>query len=396
MGDTQITSSNKVARDKRIRRLALLFLVLFASVTLAIMCARYFAAQMVADINRAPPLVQIRKQAKLLLAQRSDNVIADDYLGLVLPPNLEQQVETYDFEFERITDDNGFVNRGTWPSKADFVFLGDSLIMAEGVGLANGFVEQINESLDGKATVNLGSPGAGLERQFRIFEKFGAELSPSLVVACFVVSSDLTNDTQFLEWLEEPLGLTCNRFRLSDARRKDARSKKNIMRRIEGHVLYHWAMSVIEPRLWADLEIQHRAEIADGAVVLFNRETVKFAKRAFDGSEIEFENFRASLDRLSSAVRDSGAELAFVLIPSKEELFAENVIARQDSATAIVENELSSRGIHFLNLYPILLDAATERSPYFQRDPHLNSFGNRVIAETFVQWLREYPSSTGP
>ena len=170
-----------MSKNRSKKRLIILATALLATMAVTLLGAKYFAAWMTADPNRSPPVVQIRIQAKLLLAQRKDNVIPDANVGFVLPPNLDQQVQTLDFEFRRVTDENGFVNPGEWPDRTDTVFLGDSLIMAEGVGLENGFVALIDEALADRAVLNLGTPGAGLERQYRIFEKFAADLRPRLV-----------------------------------------------------------------------------------------------------------------------------------------------------------------------------------------------------------------------
>ena len=381
-----VSSTNplKTMRKSRLLLLAALFLV---ALIVAYQSAKYFAARMIDDPDLAPPLVQIRSQAKQLSEQRLDDVIPDADVGFVLPPNLNQQVRTYDFEFQRVTDEFGFVNRGAWPDQADVVFLGDSLIMAEGVGLENGFVALIGDSFSDKTILNLGNPGAGLERQYRIFDKFATDLDPRLVVACFYISSDLTNDTHFLEWLEKPLDLSYNRFRLSYSRRKNQGSRGTLLWRMRNHILYEWALSFIEPRLWGEREIEHRRRMPDGEDLLFNRETVKFARKSFDGNEVEFENFYASLDRLQMAAENLNTSLVFMLLPSKEEIFAEDVVVRHDSAVGVLKEELDRRGIAYLDLYPLLQDAGRRRTPFFVRDAHMNGHGNKVVADAFTRWV---------
>jgi len=380
----------------RRKKLLLLVAILVVSLAALLLVVKYVGQQIKDDPDRAPPIVQIRNQAKKLIGQRRNAIVADSYVGYTLLPNVVQLVQTDDFDFRRITDARGFPNSGNWPDSADIVFLGDSLIMAEGVGLDNGLVGLVDRSFANKRIVNLGNPGAGLERQFRIYEKYGKDLNPRLVVAVFFVSSDLLNDTHFFDWLDAPEGLTYNEFRLSYSRRNNPRSDKSFLQRLQGHVLYHWAVSVVEPRLWGELAVEHRATMPDGAELLFNRETVMFAKTAFDGSEREFTNFRTSLNRLVASVDASDADLLVVLLPSKEELFAGDLAQRGDSAVAVATIELESREIHYLDLYPVLRDAASSRTPYFRRDPHLNDFGNRVVAEAIAQWLEANGSGAGP
>jgi acetyltransferase AlgX (SGNH hydrolase-like protein) len=368
------------------KRLIVWMTMVLVAMAAGLLAARYFAHWMMADPHRSPPLVQIREQGKLLLAQRTDNVIPDTDVGFVLPPNLDQRVQTLDFEFQRVTDENGFVNSVGWPDQADIVFLGDSLIMAEGVGLEYGFASRVDEALVDQSVLNLGSPGAGLERQYRIFDKFANDLQPRLVVACFYIASDLTNDMHFLSWLEDSLDTNYNKFRLSYSRRAARGSRGTLQWRLRNHILSDWALSIIEPGLWGDREILHRRSMPDGSELFFSRDMVKFSKRAFDGSELEFENLYESLDRLQESIRNVDADLVFMLLPSKEEIFAVNDIARQDSAAGVLKEELDRRGIPYLDLYPILQEAGRQHTPFFTRDAHMNVYGNKVVAEAFTRW----------
>jgi lysophospholipase L1-like esterase len=374
--------------NKFLARKRLIFWIIMLLVTMAagLLAARYFAHWMMADPHRSPPLIQIRAQGKLLLAQRTDNVIPDADVGFVLPPNLDQQVQTLDFEFRRVTDEHGFVNPVDWPDQIDIVFLGDSLIMAEGVGLQTGFASLVDEALVEETVLNLGSPGAGLERQYRIFDKFAADLQPRLVVACFYISSDLTNDTHFLSWLEDPLEMTYNKYRLSFSRRAAGASRGTLQWRLRNHILSNWVLSVVEPHLWGEHEILHRRSMPDGSELFFSRDMVKFSKRAFDGSEAELDKLYESLDRLQASVRNVDAKLVFMLLPSKEEIFAVDDIARHNSAAGVLRKELDQRGIPYLDLYPLLQEAGRQHTPFFTRDAHLNARGNKIVADAFIPW----------
>lgn len=370
------------------KRIVATVAALGAGVLIAIPVAKEYAAGLANDPDRAPPQVQIRIQAKKLLEKRSAIVIADDDIGFRLPPGLDQPVETYDFEFRRQTDSRGFPNHGEWPERADIVFLGDSLIAGEGVGIDAAFVTLIGNTLSDTSAINLGMPGAGLERQYRILQKFGAELKPRLVVACFYVASDLTNDTHFLEWLEDPEGKDYNAFRLSYSRRKAERPRHKLIRRLQSHVYYDLALSIVEPRLWGARQIIHRKNMPDGTQVLFSRNMVQFARQDFAGSEPEFENFRASLDRLQQAADAIDADLAFVVMPSKEELFAVGDVVERGNAAVVITRELEQRGIPFLDLYPVLEEVGEHSTVFYGRDAHLNRLGNEVVANAFVEWVR--------
>lgn len=377
------------AKKKLKRRTIGIAIVLILATATAMPLVREHAAKLLKDPERAPPQTQIANQTKKLLEKRSKVVIPDDEIGFRLPPGLNQLVETYDFEFRRQTDSHGFPNRGEWPEQTDLVFLGDSLIVGEGVGIGGAFVTLIDDAMHGMSAMNLGMPGAGLERQYRIFDKYGIGLEPRLVVACFYVASDLNNDTQFLEWLEDSEGMSYNAYRLSYSRRHEKRSRGSLISRLQGHVYYELARSIIEPRLWGERRLLHRKIMPDETEILFNSKMVKFAKRVFTGSEPEFENFRETLDRLQAAVAKIDSELAFVLMPSKEELFAVDPDRYRGNAVALIAGELEQRDIPVLDLYPVLQSEGRRSTVFFRRDAHLNQRGNEVVARAFLDWLQK-------
>lgn len=109
---------------------------------------------------------------------------------------------------------------------------------------------RIDAMLTGETALNLGNPGAGAERQYRIYSRFGAPLRPRLVVVSLYLASDLENDKHFHAWLVDPQGMDYDRFRLSYRRRIEQPSQSHFSKRLEEHPLYGWAQSLVEPRLW--------------------------------------------------------------------------------------------------------------------------------------------------
>ncbi|MGH8223780.1 MAG: hypothetical protein ACREQZ_12485, partial [Woeseiaceae bacterium] len=212
---------------------------------------------MLREPQRWPPAWQLRHQAK----QMSQPVVADGEIGFLLPADTSVEVETADFTFTRTTGAHGFPNAGPWPDRADILFLGDSLLLGEGVGVENGLVARIDALLADEKVFNLAVPGAGAERQLRIFRRFGAPMAPRLVVASLFLAADLENDRHFHEWLGNPLGMDFNDFRLSHRRRTEAPSR--LKKRLDRHPLYGWALSVAEPWLWGRYRIPHRIDVAE-------------------------------------------------------------------------------------------------------------------------------------
>jgi len=335
-----------------------------------------------ADIERLPPAFQIREQTRQNFS--FFKWIADPELGFVLPPNLKQTVTTSDFTFVRVTDALGFPNGRSWPAHADIVFTGDSLLLGEGVGVDKTFVNLADESLKDQTIVNLGNPGAGLERQRLFFDRYGAPLTPSLVVAALYTASDLGNDRAWYAWRKDPSGMGYNEFRLAYGRRTEPPAGE-LARRFEMRPRYNRVQSVIEPHLWGAYRILHRRRMPDGQEVCFDRKMIK-AAQGIRVDDADFVALSVSLDRFRGQVTAEGAAFAVMLIPSKEEVFAIEQPLPPGSPIQRIKVLLETKGIPYLDLYPVVAASAKQATPYFQRDIHLNLYGNQVVAEAFLDW----------
>lgn len=364
------------------------FLLLAVGFVVAFQAARLVTSEIDKRLLAAPllqpPEWQIRRQA----VQLTEVVEPDDYLGFVLASNREYAIESLDFSFLRATGIRGFPIFGSWPEAAEVVFLGDSLLLGAGVGAERSFVAQLDRAWRDKRVVNLGNPGAGPERQLRIFERFGLGLKPSLVVACLYLAADLENDTHFHAWLTDSLGMEYNEFRLSYQRRTDLRPKDALSRRLERRPLFGWAQSMIEPHLWGAMRIPHRMRFAEGSEIFFSREKVQFARQPYGGDEPELERVLNSIERLRRLVGDNGGALAVVLIPSKEEVYAAPNISVVNAPRRL-QRRLEDGGVAVLDLAPMLRQRASDRPAYYRRDIHLTEFGNDIAADVMREWLEQ-------
>jgi len=329
------------------------------------------------------PTFQIREQTRQ--SSTFFKWIADAELGFVLPPNLQQTIGTWDFTFVRVTDASGFPNPGSWPGHADMVFTGDSLLTGDGVGVDRIFVSLADASLKDQTIINLGNPGAGLERQRLIYDRYGASLAPSLVIAALYAAADLSNDRHFFAWRKNPLGMEYNEFRLEYGHRTEPPAGE-IERRFDRGMIYNWVQSVIEPLLWDARRIRHRRRMPDGQELYFERKGVKVAKGVLAADDPDLVALSASLDRFRERVTAQGAVFAVMLIPSKEEVFAIEQPPPLGSPITRIKALLDAKGIAYLDLYPIVAASAEHATPYFQRDIHLNRYGNEIVAEAFVEW----------
>ena len=366
-----------------VRRTVVLAVVVFSGLLVA-----RFAVHRLEDAMRGhpawlPPTFQIREQTRQ--SASFFKWIPDAELGFVLPPDLRQTIITPDFTFTRATDACGFPNPGSWPAHVDIVFTGDSLLIGDGVGVARTFVSLAGKRLRDQTIINLGNPGAGLERQRLIYDRYGARLAPSLAIATLYAASDLSNDRHWHAWRKDPLGEEYNEFRLEYGHRTEPPAGE-LENRFDRRPLYNWVQSIIEPLLWSARRIRHRQRMPDGQEIYFDRNIVIAAKGALAEDDADLVALSASLDRFRKQVNAQGAVFAVILIPSKEEVFAIEQPPPPGSPISRIKGLLDAKGIPYLDLYPVLAASAEHATPYFQRDIHLNRYGNEVVAEAFLAW----------
>jgi hypothetical protein len=317
---------------------------------------------------------------------KKSRTIPDAQIGFLMAPHLADEIRTPDFTFVRSTDSKGFPNRDPWPKQADIVFLGDSLIVGEGVALQRSFSQLISNMLPDRQIVNLGIPAAGPERQHATFQRFGAALRPALVVSCLYLASDFGNDDGFRAWLRIGQNFPYNDYRLRYRRLEEP--AWSLDRVFERSWLLGMAQELVNRALGGQDYPRDRYRFPNGTEVWFDREVVEFASQPAALNDARVETMVGSVQKLRDLALRQNARLAVVLIPSKEELFAVDDAARKGNIVARTRQRLREANLPILDLYPAIQEGGARHSPYFQLDIHLNEYGNRIVAHQFISWFQ--------
>ena len=335
------------------------------------------------------PEWQIRHHNK----HRKHEALPDAELGFLVPPHLRKPVQTTEFAYVKETDAKGFPNRDPWPATTDIVFLGDSLIVGEGVGFDGQFSTLVEQMLRGRRVVNLGMPAAGPERQYLIYQRFGAALRPQLVVACIYAASDFSNDFAFSAWRQAGQPTSFNQFRFELASPPDPRPRWHPGRIIARSRLIGMGRDRVERWLQGDRALPDRARFADGAELYFEKSILQFAVEETDANDPRIDNALTSLEKLRVLASQHQGNLLVMLIPSKEELFGVAPTTGAHNAVERLRQRLQQAQLPVLDLYAALRDSGKTQPPYFRSDIHLNQYGNRIVAEQFVSWWRQRHSA---
>jgi len=316
--------------------------------------------------------------------------VPDADVGFLPRPNQTLRIRTDDFDYLLRMDRDGFANAEPRASAADVVVLGDSLVEGEGVDLEFGFPALLGQQLSGARIANLAVTAAGPERQYRIYRRFGRELSPRLVVAGLYLASDLENDETFNAWLREGQGSQYESFRRHGGIEPAAAKKRTTLRRWlqRESWLYGNVVERLRRLSGRSRPPQEVYRFPGGEEVLFDSKALAFALNRGDGSTARVEAATRSVARLKGAVEDDGARLIVVLIPSKEELFASGVGPSGPPEVVELRRRLMEADVEVLDLYPSLRSAGQRAAPYFRRNIHLNRFGHQVVANEINSYLQ--------
>jgi lysophospholipase L1-like esterase len=317
---------------------------------------------------------------------------AHDYIGHLHRPNLRAVVAGVDFRAVHDTDARGFRNQGPWPERADVVAIGDSLTYGYGVDADDAWPSILQRAL-AAPVVNLGLIGAGPQQYRRVYEVFGAPLSPKLVLVGVFPENDFQDAGFFDTWLRSGVGGNYMVWR--DTGRRDP-SRTGPSARVRATVAGAYAIAR-RSYLFNLVDAARRSRARRDEVVYTFPDggSLHLTPRGFDkrtaGAVSGRPAYRLAIDALRALADEagrSGTRVVMVLQPSKEEIHLPLLgIPARDPAESLRRAFAESR-IDYIDLLPVFRDRARRgQRLFFQEDNHPNRDGYRLIAETVLQYL---------
>ncbi len=274
------------------------------------------------------------------------------------------------------------------------VAIGDSLTFGYGVEAEEAW-PRIVAAEAGLSVVNLGLIGAGPQQHLRLYETFGADLKPGLVVIGAFASNDFWDTEMFARW--ERSGAAGNYLEWRDF----GRPSSGRLESFEGRLHYFMQQN---GRLYQLLRYGQRAlrsRRADPPIVVepqpgetlqlrpgYLETTTAHARRASP-------HFRTAIDSLRE-LRDQtaarGAALLVVLQPGKEETYLALAGQPTPDPARDLRAALAELDIAYLDLGPLYRDRAAQGEVlFFSTDGHPNANGYRLTAEGLLAYLEAHP-----
>jgi hypothetical protein len=309
--------------------------------------------------------------------------IGDPYLGYVYPPNTSREVRSSDVGFSYSTDEHGFRNPSPWPSRADVVVVGDSIVFGFGVADDSVWTRLLADRIPDRRLINLGLPGMAPQQFTRFYERFGIALHPDLLLFSLFPGNDLTDALSFEEWSAAGSPGNYDQWRFFQG--KVPQAAGGFIRRSYLHALVRETMKEFR----APFSGKTISLSGGGRMLLTPRTLFQVAELAKPGHH-EFDLVLGAVESAKKMADEHSTQLLVVLFPSKEEVHLPLLGEPCPSLVEPFTVELARRGIPHLDLTPHFQERARSgEALFFEVDGHPNEAGNQLTAQVVYDRLTQ-------
>jgi lysophospholipase L1-like esterase len=315
--------------------------------------------------------------------------VSHPYIGYLHTPHNTGILQSKDFQATYHTDGHGFRNTWPWPEAADIVVVGDSFVFGYGVEDNETWPAILAQAPPQYRLLNLGLIGAGPEQYRRVYQTFGIQMRPKVLLVGMLMDNDLWDMEMFDRWLA--LGGKGNYMvwrsygRYVFTLQEPLNGLKNLGRRYS--YLYNLMQNAYKTLRWGR---PHLLPFADGTQVQLLPSRLGEIVAMAQPHSSQFHLVLKALTRLHSLATECGTHVLVIFQPSKEEVYLPLLGEPTPDPGAPIREALDSRGIEFLDLTPAFRQQAqVGQRLFFEIDGHLNRAGYRLIASEVLQHLKK-------
>lgn len=310
----------------------------------------------------------------------------DSAIGFLYVPGGHDQVRQGDVRFSYTTDRDGFRNAESSPDQAQIVAVGDSWTFGFGVDDSVAWPRLLADSLRPMRVRNLGLIGSGPEQYTRILERFGLPLHPAVILYGVFPGNDLDDQEAFERWMRDGRPGNFAEWRTYGP---------------SGRPPPLWQRSYLGVAIEEGWKYRHERfagstiRLPDGSPLqLAPARLQPKAERSHRGDPA-FDGVLAAVARARALATQAGARLVVLVFPTKEEVY---LPLRGETAPALTSRwvpALRELGVECLDLTDTMRAHAGGAPLYFEVDGHVNTVGNRVIAQALQGYLQAHRAELG-
>lgn len=315
----------------------------------------------------------------------------DPAVGHRLRPNARTTYSTVEFSTDLAINAQGVRDDEPIGPKAAgerrVLVLGDSMVLAVQVPLAQTFVERLEARLNASATaggatrwrvINGGVQGYGPVNEWLFFDRVAAAFEPDLVVQFVFVGNDAIEALNLRSWLEAGPPPPAAGAAALGAVRRFVRST------------LVWQTARVR---WDQLKSRLTTKIPEPPLAMYLETPPPYVA---EGLEVAKEAIR----RIANRAAGMGARTVLVLVPAKFQVsdvdfeWLDADVTRsggrlvRNSATERVTKSLAPLGLPTLDLLPVFLSQPHRQDLFWQRNVHLTARGHEVVEAALFEFLQ--------
>lgn len=283
----------------------------------------------------------------------------------------------------------GFRNTDPWPERVDIITVGDSWTYSLAVNDEQAWPVLLERALAPRRVLNLGLIGGAPQQYLRVYETFGAKLSPTVLLIGLFLGNDLGDELNFDFWwrVESHKGFIESWLK---------KGRSGVRGWLQKSYLYT-LLNDLRASYQAGQFLQEKTvRLTDGGRVRLAPRLLASPARLSSPRQPAFALVLQTLEHLQALATQQQTHCLILFFPSKEEVYLPVLGEAAADLAAPFLPELDKRGIAYLDLGPHFRQrAAAGETLFWEMDSHPNPRGYALIAEVVLAHLQEHAARYG-
>jgi hypothetical protein len=271
----------------------------------------------------------------------------------------------------------------------DIIAVGDSLTYGLPVNDEQTWPGLLERALAPRRVLNLGLISASPQQYLRVYETFGAKLSPKVLLVGLFLGNDLTDALAFGSWW---------RTERHEAYQETAlkKGRSGVGGWLQKSYLYTLLNDLHDSYQSGQLLQKKAVRLTDGSRVWLGPRLLPPQVHLASPTQPAFALVLQALERLCTLATQQQTHCLVLLFPGKEEGVYFPLSGEAVDIAAPFLPELDKRGIAYLDLGPPFRQRAAAGEILFgEMDVHPNARGYALIAEEVLAHLKEHAARYG-